>query len=207
MGTRSITYVILDGDFRLGQYKQLDGYPEALGVELLEFLTRTNRKLLRKKFDLCRPFYPSLVEVYDRVEEAKLINFEFDPENGSPNFSPVDHLERLFNCRAGAIIKVPIDSFVEFDKHNHSDILFIYIINLDSWRFEVLDAGGIAADYIIIGSYDLDELPFRSDFMRDYYRYLDVMEGVPRGNYRRYIYPEDREPFDKLMEEISRKAA
>lgn len=204
MGTHSITYVILDGDFRLGQYKQLDGYPEGLGLDLLRFLAHTDRRLLKTKFDLCCPFYPSLEEVYCRHDEAELIGFKFDPK-GSPNFSPVNHLERLFERGAGTIIHVPIDSFVEFDKDSHADIEFIYIVNLDTWRFELLDHhyGGLN----IISSYDLDNLPDRRTFLQDYCQFIDTMNSGSHGSYSHYIYPEDREPFDKLMRKTARSKA
>ena len=38
MGTRGLTQVILDGEYKISQYGQWDHYPSGAGVEVLEFL-------------------------------------------------------------------------------------------------------------------------------------------------------------------------
>ena len=35
MGTRNLTIVYYDGDYRVAQYGQWDGYPEGAGIEVL----------------------------------------------------------------------------------------------------------------------------------------------------------------------------
>lgn len=94
---------------------------------------------------------------------------------------------------------------VEFDKDSHADIEFIYIVNLDTWRFELLNHhyGGLN----IISSYDLDNLPDRRTFLQDYCQFVDTMNSGSHGSYSHYIYPEDREPFDKLMRKTARSKA
>jgi len=52
MGTRNLTCVIKGGDFRIAQYGQWDGYPEAAGRDILEFLnTPGNIDKLRSRVD------------------------------------------------------------------------------------------------------------------------------------------------------------
>ena len=38
MGTRSLIVVYMDGDYRVAQYSQCDGYPEGQGMSVLKFL-------------------------------------------------------------------------------------------------------------------------------------------------------------------------
>lgn len=55
MGTRNLTCVIKGGDFRVAQYGQWDGYPEAAGRDILQFLnTPGNIDKLRSRVDEVR---------------------------------------------------------------------------------------------------------------------------------------------------------
>lgn len=38
MGTRGLTQVILDGEYKISQYGQWDHYPSVAGVKVLDFL-------------------------------------------------------------------------------------------------------------------------------------------------------------------------
>lgn len=42
MGTRHLTAVVIDGQFKVAQYGQWDGYPSCAGLNVLEFLRDTN---------------------------------------------------------------------------------------------------------------------------------------------------------------------
>lgn len=42
MGTRNLTAVMIDGEYKIAQYGQWDGYPSGQGVTALEFLHETN---------------------------------------------------------------------------------------------------------------------------------------------------------------------
>lgn len=49
MGTRHLTMVVLDGQTRVAQYGQWDGYPEGQGNTVLEFLSSMDRPLFEQK--------------------------------------------------------------------------------------------------------------------------------------------------------------
>ena len=49
MGTRNLTMVISNGETKVAQYGQWDGYPSGNGVIVLEFLTSTNLDDFKKK--------------------------------------------------------------------------------------------------------------------------------------------------------------
>ena len=49
MGTRHLTMVVLDGQTRVAQYGQWDGYPEGQGKKVLGFLANMDRQLFEQK--------------------------------------------------------------------------------------------------------------------------------------------------------------
>lgn len=49
MGTRHLVAVKLDGEYRIAQYGQWDGYPSGQGATVLEFLSKWDRPLFEKK--------------------------------------------------------------------------------------------------------------------------------------------------------------
>ena len=53
MGTRNLTCVYKNGEYRVAQYGQWDGYPEGQGVTILEFLHRVNINEFRNAIDKC----------------------------------------------------------------------------------------------------------------------------------------------------------
>ena len=58
MGTRNLTIVYSNGEYKVAQYGQWDGYPEGLGVQLLKYL----REYLRNKRNLSPPDVINLIE-------------------------------------------------------------------------------------------------------------------------------------------------
>ena len=51
MGTRNLTMVISNGETKVAQYGQWDGYPSGNGVIVLDFLTKTNLDDFKKKLN------------------------------------------------------------------------------------------------------------------------------------------------------------
>lgn len=50
MGARNLTAVYLDGQYKVAQYGQWDGYPEGQGITVLTFLRdKMDLELLRKR--------------------------------------------------------------------------------------------------------------------------------------------------------------
>lgn len=53
MGTRHVTAVFLNGEPRVAQYGQWDGYPSGQGVTILDFLRKSSMNKFRKKVEKC----------------------------------------------------------------------------------------------------------------------------------------------------------
>lgn len=51
MGTRSLICVVKDGEYRVAQYCQWDGYPEGQGIRVLTFLKSANLEKFKEKLD------------------------------------------------------------------------------------------------------------------------------------------------------------
>jgi hypothetical protein len=70
MGTRNLTMVYQDEQFKVAQYGQWDGYPEGLGVQLLHFLKTVDLQALTNTIDEVS-FYTKdeLYEIKEIVKE------------------------------------------------------------------------------------------------------------------------------------------
>jgi len=54
MGTRNLTCVYIDGQYKVAQYGQWDGYPSGQGINLLNILKGLNLEKLREAARKCR---------------------------------------------------------------------------------------------------------------------------------------------------------
>lgn len=53
MGTRNLTMIYSNGEYKVAQYGQWDGYPEGLGVKLLNYLSQIKIDCLRNAVNKC----------------------------------------------------------------------------------------------------------------------------------------------------------
>lgn len=195
-----MTYAVVNNQYRFAHWKQLDGHPYSLGLELLRFLQSlpaSKLKSLAKRLDRYRPFCPSL------------------KDNGSnillqvygPHHSAVDIFSDLLDRKLGAIIEM--DDCGVFPPNRQAicepGVEFVYVIDFDQRAFEVIDSHD--DELTLIASYPLDDLPYKWDFLRDYFRFLDFQEEVPPGHYRKYLFPDEMEPFTQMVIKSGRMKA
>lgn len=69
MGTRNLTVVYLDGDYRIAQYGQWDGYPSGQGVTILNFLRSLKGKYARFKSQVRK------VRIIDEDKQKEITDF------------------------------------------------------------------------------------------------------------------------------------
>jgi len=77
MGTRNLTCVYKNGEYRVAQYGQWDGYPEGQGVTILEFLHRVNMDEFKTAIDNCRWITKEeLDEINDGIDKGYIVNWQ-----------------------------------------------------------------------------------------------------------------------------------
>lgn len=127
MGTRNLTVVYLDGQYKVAQYGQWDGYPEGQGLTALSFL-REKMNVEQFKSALRNSSYISNEEITDLYRKYGA------SEKDYPNFSRdtgAEILEMIQNHPDGLKLKDDIN-FV-------ADSLFcewVWVIDLDVGTFE-----------------------------------------------------------------------
>lgn len=140
MGTRNLTAVFMDGEYRVAQYGQWDGYPEGQGKTCLNFLRdKMNEKRFREQLNNVH---------FGNEEELNKLFSEFGADaSGLISMENYETLKRaypeLHRDTASEILQMIQDGNVRVLKNDldfASDGLFCewaYVIDLDTRRFEV----------------------------------------------------------------------
>lgn len=137
MGTRNLTVVYKNGEYKVAQYGQWDGYPEGLGITLLNFLKNVNMDSFRNAVDNVS-FYTEeeIKEIRELVEERRTL---------IPNYDWSEDFPQLSRDTGGYILNLitfkgvnKVDNSINFA----ADSLFCewaYVIDLDKNTFEVYE--------------------------------------------------------------------
>lgn len=141
MGTRHLTAVVLDGQYRIAQYGQWDGYPSGQGATILKFLEGWDRPLFEEKLRAAQASKPE-------DEEALWASLGVEP---GARFVPMDkakefaklapQLDRDMGARVLQYVQdqphgVRLRNEIDFAQ----DSLFCewaYVLDLDQNRLEV----------------------------------------------------------------------
>lgn len=190
MGTRNLIAVFMDGEYKVAQYGQWDGYPEGQGRECLIFL--------REKMDEIK-FREQLKKVHfgDKEELKKLFEeFGADP-SGSISVSNYDRFKKaypeLHRDTAANILEMIQEGKVRILKNDidfAADGLFCewaYVIDLDKRTFEVYtglhkepltekdrfyflkdkEEGGYSGIHMVF-AWSIDDLPTENVFLKTF---------------------------------------
>lgn len=197
MGTRNLTAVVLDGDFKIAQYGQWDGYPSGQGATALAFLHAMNRPVFETKLRAAR---------FATQADCERINAELSAQKMGDNLmGEGGKYQQLSRDRGANILQIVQDAepgIVLLDRRNFAaDSLFCewaYVIDLDKNRFEVyrgfnknpesvaarfsaMVAEDAAPGYYpvsLLKVYDLAALPSEKVFLRDLESRDDVAEAA-----------------------------
>lgn len=144
MGTRNLTLVMLDGEYKVAQYCQWDGYPSGQGLAALQFV-RDNMKLeefkikVKESQELSKDEHKQLWVECGAPEDSSWVSMDV-----SKKFEEkFPYLHR--NCGAD-ILKYIQDSEnglkLNVDVNFAADSLFCewaYVVDLDKGTFEVFE--------------------------------------------------------------------
>ena len=135
MGTRNLTIVHKNDEYKVAQYGQWDGYPEGLGATLLKFLKNVNMDSFRNVIDN--------VSFYTKEELEDIDKYIDDMRKDIPNYEWQRYFPHLSRDCGGDILD--LITFKGVNKVNNSidfaaDSLFCewaYVIDLDINKFEI----------------------------------------------------------------------
>lgn len=145
MGTRHLIAVMKDGEYKVAQYGQWDGYPREQGLKVLKFLRNADLEIFKKALDRTRFLDP----------EGKDKQFLEDYERNAPEWSDEPDNRTLEQHRwfsnyisrdlGAGILKNVLESQDEEIVLNDNidfagDSLFCeyaYVIDLDASKFEI----------------------------------------------------------------------
>lgn len=127
MGTRYLIAVVMDGEYKVAQYGQWDGYPSGNGADILNFLRENNLGDFREKLN---NIHFITDEDYQSVKNSK------DPTRDYA------HLSRDTGANILNMIMTENIVFVRNDLSFAGDSLYCewaYVIDLDSNKFEIYE--------------------------------------------------------------------
>jgi hypothetical protein len=197
MGTRNLTMVVLDGELKVSQYGQWDGYPGGQGAHVIEFLSQEGFDLEKFKQKVADVVELTFEEVKERWVEAGA-----DPDSDMVSMDVSNRFKELYpelsrDTGAGvleAIYNTPNPIGVRIDNEFMYDSLFCewgWLINLDNntlemycgFNHEPLEEGqrfykenqepsnaGISDPYYaikMVKAYPLDDLPTVEQMEKD----------------------------------------
>lgn len=180
MGTRNLTMVYLNGEYKVAQYGQWDGYPEATGCLILKFLTGVKLDYFKKAIEKVKEYTPEeLAKIKSTIAMNILPNWE--------QFHP--SLDRDKGCKILSDITFNGVQKVKNNVDFAGDSLFCewaYVIDLDHNTFEIykgfnkekltekdrfyflMKDGTEYYPVKLVASYNLDNLPPEDVFLKDF---------------------------------------
>jgi len=172
MGTRHITGVLKDGEYKIAQYGQWDGYPEGQGNTILKFL-RNKKRVAKLKKTLAK------VRFTNETDEKEIATFfeKIGADNGWMDMDQAKlyHAEYPLHTRdnGAEILQMVIDRSKDDEivlVNSTADLLsgeswieWAYVIDFDENKLKVYRGGGQDPFH----EYSLDEIPTIKQLVED----------------------------------------
>ena len=178
MGTRHLIAVQLDGEYKVAQYGQWNGYPSCTGVDVLEFLRGVDIAAFKGKVSKCK------FATYDQLAELEKTDWKNDyPQLSRDTGSDV--LKLIMEEPDGILLA----NNIGFAK----DSLFCewaYVIDLDTGLLEVFkgfNTQPVAEDARFNGAPDGEYYPVRLECV------FDIKNLPPKDDFLAALKEEDEE--------------
>lgn len=173
MGTRHLIAAVIDGEYKIAQYGQWDGYPREQGLRVLDFLKTADLESFAEKLRACT------------WADAKYLK-KVDKDKNWPENYP-----ELSRDTGGKILSLVMDSPVPLKLVDNLSFVaeswhceWAYVIDVDTGALEVYRGGNTeqvpedsrfrnvtskdqddSFPCTLVASFDIAELPSRSDFL------------------------------------------
>ena len=172
MGTRNLTAVFMDGEYRVAQYGQWDGYPSGQGLTILDFLKNTTKLSFKERLkgvrfltqedfkDIDRKYGQDWVKIYPHLSRdvgGKILQAIMNGASALKN--SIDFAGDSLFCEYAYVIDLDKNTFEVYEGFNKEPLT-------ESERF--YDAKKDDSDYSpvkLIHTFDLDRLPVEKEFL------------------------------------------
>lgn len=168
MGTRHIIAVKADGDYKVAQYGQWDGYPSGQGVDVLRYLWDMDLDVLRNACLKCSFLSQNDIDRYgddilalkpylSRDTSADILN-EIYKSNGLKLINEIDFVNDSLFCEWAYVIDFDLGTFEVYSGFNQE--------KLTNCRFNSPES--ISGQYHpvkLVSKFDLTDLPEIDDFI------------------------------------------
>lgn len=185
MGTRHLVVVKLDGEYKVAQYGQFDGYPSGTGVKVLQLLKTTPRKTFEAKLRRCRwatdtelaAGYKLTGDALDafnkahanwhRSVRADIIRLIYDSEDGLVLVNHLDFAADSLFCEWAYVVDMDEDTFEVYKGFNKTKLG-----DLDRFHYLTGSRAKVnpADDYqpvLLLRTYPLQALPTDAKLIQD----------------------------------------
>lgn len=176
MGIRNLTCVMQDGEYKIAQYGQWDGYPSGQGVDILSFLQNADLEKFREKIKTVRFLKDEEIEslgIYwkdkypqlSRDHGAKVLDFVINDTKifqNSISFAG----DSLF-CEYCYVVDLDKNTFEVFEGFNKKPIKEGRFVTGDSSLDGQNEEGSEYEPVKLIKIYNLNSLPSEEEFLTD----------------------------------------
>ncbi len=189
MGTRNLTMVISNGETKIAQYGQWDGYPDGQGATALEFLHKVNLDQFKERLSSLRWLNDQDIEKINNDDNWKINHPYLSRDRGADILNivmglPYNGGKNTFN---GEIVGLQDESSFAGDSLSNE---WTYVIDLDKKTFEVYrgynktplaegerffnlknEYKASSSSYYAVRhlkTYSLESLPSEEDFINDF---------------------------------------
>ena len=184
MGTRNLTAVKVDGEYKIAQYGQWDGYPSGQGLNVMDFLHHADLEFFKNQVRKCRfitdkeaedidkKFGHKFADDYPQLSRdmcAKILHFVLDnrKEEGFLLLNSIDFASDSLFCEWAYVIDFDANTFEVykgFVEEPHTEKERFTDLEGDKWERKRTER---YYPIKLLKKYNLDNIPTEKQFLED----------------------------------------
>ena len=167
MGTRHLIAAFKDGEYKVAQYGQWDGYPSGQGVNCLKYLKKYNKDKLLKALSLSsfiskddKTIGQGYLPEFNRDTSVGILSL-IEESNGLKLYNDMNFAKDSLFCEWAYVIDFDSDTFEVYkgfntEKLTEGDRFYDEKFNIDEYK-----------PVKLLSSYDLNDLPNERAFIEE----------------------------------------